>query len=345
MATLELDGTLIAEKDNNNKIISHVDQLSEATSGGGIKLNNSLKTSTGTDIITSTGSVSPQGNFVLPSVTTESNLNTSDTEGSISYVNENGGNLFFKKSSGWSSFTSERGTIGNPASSATELKALGFSDGVYYVRIGTEVVKSYVITRYSECGYIKFASWYDGTNLNNSNAINENGSWIESEVNANAGKLKNTQINTIITSTNSKNHLFRVGGGTDNLLNNGSGTGKLYIPGGLPSWGSVTDLNTSYEFWLDTTSNGTFDYGVSYTSDTRSLCTHSLSTKIWHSDHNYNGSAIVAPPWSSFAICHSVGDTYFATNLHWMSGLSSGSGGEIFWGNNSSSYCSFFLEY
>jgi hypothetical protein len=40
MATLELDGTLIAEKDNNNKIISHVDQLSEATSGGGIQFNS-----------------------------------------------------------------------------------------------------------------------------------------------------------------------------------------------------------------------------------------------------------------------------------------------------------------
>src|SRR6056300_344268 len=40
MATLELDGTLLAEKDNNNKIIGHVDQLSEATSGGGIQFNS-----------------------------------------------------------------------------------------------------------------------------------------------------------------------------------------------------------------------------------------------------------------------------------------------------------------
>lgn len=55
MPTLELDGTLIAEKDNNNKIISHVDQLSEATSGGGITLSHSLKNSSGSEIISSSG--------------------------------------------------------------------------------------------------------------------------------------------------------------------------------------------------------------------------------------------------------------------------------------------------
>ena len=177
MATLELDGTLIAEKDNNNKIISHVDQLGEANTGDGIKLNNSLKTSTGTDIITSTGSVSPQGSFVLPSVTTESNLDPNLPEGSLIYLQDAGGDLIFKDQEGYKKLTSPLGSLNNPAASATAIINAGDStgDGLYYISSTSGVIQVYCMMSWG--GYMLVAKI---SNQNNTNFTYSGSYWSTS---------------------------------------------------------------------------------------------------------------------------------------------------------------------
>ena len=131
----------------------------------------------------------------------------------------------------------------------------------------------------------------------------------------------------------------------DALFNLHNGIGGYYTSSGvLTNFGTDVDPTTTYDWRLDRTSNGTWDYTVTYTNDTQGRCAHAgAGSKVWYSDHNYNGSpgdinGIGMP------ICWSIGTQGIATNLHWMSqanwpNLNSGtpgqSAGEVYWGTDS----------
>lgn len=230
-------------------------------------------------------------------------------------------------SEGWVIFASTIGTSGNPATSGAQLKSLGRADGSYYVTINGSTRKVWVITRYAEAAYIKIVQWNNTTAMGVTTGINVDGTWTNSEISNNAGKLTTADINWIIGTGGSGNYsLMRCNGSTNTLFNTGAGTGRLYIATGHPNYGTAWDINVTHELYLDTTSNGTWDYGARYTNDTRGLCNH--TTPVWHQDHNYNGTWITAAaPYSALAICHTIGDTFVGSNLHWMSGVSTSSAG------------------
>ena len=131
----------------------------------------------------------------------------------------------------------------------------------------------------------------------------------------------------------------------DALFNLHNGIGGYFTSSGvLSNWGTDVDPTTTYDWRLDRTSNGTWDYTVTYGNDTQGRCAHSgAGSKVWYSDHNYNGSpgdinGIGMP------ICWSIGTNGIATNLHWMSqanwpNLNSStpgqSAGEVYWGTDS----------
>jgi len=241
----------------------------------------------------------------------------------------------------------EIGTLSNPAESASALKLSGKPDGTYYVNVNGTVYETYVITRYNEA-YIKFVQYYNGTNVNGSASLNDGGSWTQNEVDLSAGKLATADINYLIGRSGVTKTLMKVDGGSDKLFNYGAGTGYMDLSSGYSNWGTADAINRSYELWLDTNSDGTWDYKAAYTSDTRGECSHTSvsGTRNWHYDHNYNASWITTnAPYSGLPICHSVKDNFVATNLHWMSGVSSSSGGDVVWGSNSSSSWAFYIEY
>ena len=75
----------------------------------------------------------------IDSVATEANLDANAPAGTIAYVQADGGNLFYKNQSDWSSITKTAlGTIYNPANSAQEIMDAGDSsgDGFYWIIIG-----------------------------------------------------------------------------------------------------------------------------------------------------------------------------------------------------------------
>ena len=253
-------------------------------------------------------------------------------------------------STNWKEIGGAIGSLGNPATSATEIKNAGKPDGVYYYNIGGETFQSYTITRYDEAAYIKVVQWYNGFNADQSGAVNLESGWVqEQHPTTYNGKLSDAVINQI-ESQGPEHVLFQVGLYTgDNLFNNRVGTGRISMIGG---WGAHTWRDGNYEIsythqkWLDMTSDGTWDYGASYTNDTRSLCAHSSGTRVFWADHNYNGNYITtAAPVSSLATCFSCKSTHFGTNLHWMSGLSTQSGGDLLWGFDSSSSACMYMEF
>jgi len=241
------------------------------------------------------------------------------------------------------------GSAGNPATSATEIKNAGLSDGTYYFNVAGESFQSYVITRYSEAAYIKVVQWYNGFDANQSGAVNLDSGWVqEQHPTTYNGKLSDTVINHI-ESQSPEHALFQVGIYTgDNLFNNGAGTGRISMSGG---WGSYTWRDGNYEIgahekWLDLTSDGTWNYGGSYLNDARAICSHGGGTLVFWADHNYYGSWITsAAPATDLATCFSVKSTHFGTNLHWMSGLSATSGGNILWGSNDASSACMYMEF
>lgn len=250
----------------------------------------------------------------------------------------------------WSGFGSSLGTQGNPATSAAAIKAANPSatDGVYWIKptggSGT-AFQTYCIMSRDGGGWMKILQYYGGTNMNNSSAINASGTWINAEINGAAGKLSNTDILALQSTGTNTSFLFRVTGGSDNLLNNGVGTGKFTVASGtLGNWGTAIDPTTTHTLSLDMTSDGTYEYSCTYTNDTRSLCGPDNywsgvgGGAIWYIDHNYNGTFSASPPNSSgVPICYGFDATGFGTNLHWMSGLSTGSGASIGWGGTSNS--------
>jgi hypothetical protein len=176
--------------------------------------------------------------------------------------------------------------------------------------------------------YVKIVQYNNNVVLgSNAAAVNDGGVWVNSEINLNAGKLSNTNINSIIASAKSTSMLWRVIQPSDNLFNSGAGTGGFFRDANTPfgAWGTVVDLNEGYMLRLDKNGDGTWDHGVTYTSDTRGVC----NSGSYFTDHNYNGAcaaAYPAPPVTSYAICWAFMDTCFNSNLHWMSGQAAQSG-------------------
>ena len=249
--------------------------------------------------------------------------------------------------------TSGSNTLGsqsNPAINADAILEINPSapDGVYYFKDpngSNTTYSTYCIMQKYGGGWMKAAQFNNNTNISNSDAVNANGTWINSEINiTQAGKLNTVDIQKITGSES----LWRCTGiTTDKLFNDGAGTGKLRYVGTLPQWGTDIDPNTNaYTLYLDTTSNGSFDYAVAYGPDGQGRCNHTTST--WISDHNYNHPANNATypskPPLGHSICWTIGSSAVYTNLHWMSGQTDQSGGSIACGNVASSAFAVFLR-
>lgn len=228
--------------------------------------------------------------------------------------------------------------------SASAIKSLTgtTSDGVYWLKPTSgsgSAFQTYCIMSRDGGGWVKAIQYNNAVDLSGSSSVNSGGSWINSEINLNAGKISTVDW-TALNATNS--FLFRVTGGTDNLLNNGSGTGKLAYTSTLPVFGTDLDPTSNYILYLDMTSDGSYEYYCTYTNDTRGRCGHVPS--YWISDHNYNGTFNTPPPLNSVPICWTIGASAVYTNLHWMSGLATQSAGSIPWGNTSTTAFSIYIK-
>lgn len=243
-----------------------------------------------------------------------------------------------------------RGSVTNPATSGIELYSLGLrTDGIYWLNpTGSYAFQAYVILSRDGGGWVKAIQYNNGTNVNTSSEINPGGAWTTSEINLNPGKIRTADI-TALNTTNS--FLSRVTGSpqvggtnsSDNLFNNGVGTGKFAFTS-LPNWGTDLDPTTNYTLSLSTNSSDTYQFSATYTNDTRGRCGHGSSQWIWPSDHNYFATGTL-PSGLGYPICWGFYPTFVGTNLHWMSGIGgAGSGGEVYWGINSASAFSIFVK-
>lgn len=225
------------------------------------------------------------------------------------------------------------GSESNPATSGIQLYNAGFPSGTYWLNpTGNNKFQAYVINNRDGGGWVKFLQYYNSTNLGGTAAVNENGSWTTNEIGLAAGKLSHADINALITGNS---FLFRVTGGSDNLLNNRVGTGKFEYTQTLPQWGSLTDPSANYTWRVDTNSNGNYSFFCTYTNDTRGLCGHGSSQWQWISDHNYTNVSSNFPAGLGSPICWGFYPEYMGTNLHFMSGIANNqSGGELYWGSN-----------
>jgi hypothetical protein len=109
-------------------------------------------------------------------------LNSSATAGTIAYVSDEGGQLFYKNASSWKSFTAPLGTASNPATSAEAILSTGDSigDGAYYIKTSSGVVQTYCMMSWG--GYMLAMKInnsydnnfrYDGGNWTTTSPINE----------------------------------------------------------------------------------------------------------------------------------------------------------------------------
>lgn len=239
------------------------------------------------------------------------------------------------------------------AISASAIKTLTGtnSNGVYWIKpptggSGAAFQVYCVMDRYGG-GWMKFLQWFGGTDMNNANAINAGGAWCSADINGAAGKLANSDIHALQANGVNNSFLMRVGGGGDNLFNNGSGTGKFQLASGsLSNWGTDIDPTSTYTLSLDTSSNDSWDYVVQYTNDPQGRCGHTAGgSKLWYSDHNYNWTILAgSPPNSSYPQCFSIGQYGLITNLHWMSGQPTQSAGEIQWGTSAGAYAALYIK-
>lgn len=217
--------------------------------------------------------------------------------------------------------------------SATDIKNTTgtTTNGTYWIKPtnGSGIAfQTYCIMNRDGGGWMKAIQYANLINLSSSDHVYRNGLWAQAEINISPGKIA-TRDWTVLNTTNS--FLFRVTNGTDNLLNNGAGTGKLIYNGTLPPFG--TDLDPGqYTLSLDMTSDGTYEYSATYLEDSRGRCNH--TTNFWISDHNYNGTFSSTPPVNSTPVCWTIGFDRVVTNLHWMSGLAAQSAGDTLWGRD-----------
>jgi hypothetical protein len=226
------------------------------------------------------------------------------------------------------------GTISNPALSGKALYDAGIrTDGIFWLNpTGTNAFQAYVINSRDGGGWVKFLQYYNGADLSGTASVNENGSWINSEINTNqAGKLRTADINSLITGNS---FLFRVTGSADRILNDRQGTGKYTGSTVLPAWGTDRDPS-SHSWYVDINNSGTYPYYANYGNDPQGRCTHGSGVYQWPSDHNYNGLSGALPTGLGYPICWGFYPAYMGTNLHFMSGIANNqSNGELWWGSS-----------
>tara|TARA_Y100001963_G_scaffold102999_1_gene141782 strand:- start:1114 stop:1866 length:753 start_codon:yes stop_codon:yes gene_type:complete len=222
---------------------------------------------------------------------------------------------------------------GSGYSSLSALMATSPSDGKYTFNLsgGTgNDFEAYVITR--DGGWVKGVSYYNGTDMSGTAAVNAGGSWCDQEQGNYAGKLHSSDLNALMTTNK---FVFRVHGSSDPLLNDGNGTGRYEGGQSLPNWGTAQDPTSTYGLDMDMGTDGTYDYQTTYTQDNRTLCTSCCAhiSSIWVSDHNYNGSGTY-PSGGYHPQCWTIGSTHVHTNLHWMGKSGSQSGGTVNFGGS-----------
>ena len=255
--------------------------------------------------------------------------------------------------SDWIYMTGLNGSSAETAApSASDIKAVNpaATDGVYWLKFASgsnTAFQAYIIFSKSDGPWVKALQWYGGTDLSGSAAVNAGSTWVTGgQINTAAGKIASADINILKSSLST---LWRVTGGSDNLMNNGSGTLKINWSY-LPNWGTDAQPTTSqpYDVYLDMTSNGDYEYGYHYVPTQQGRCAH--TTSIWVSDHDSpvgagSGVLIATTPYNSYPICWTVGATGWWTNMHPWSGLSTSSAGSVQWGTGSnSSACSLFFK-
>jgi len=109
---------------------------------------------------------------------TVATLNSSATAGTIAYVSDDNGNLYYKYASGWKSFTASIGTSSNPASSGLQLANQGYPDGYYYIAVsGYSAQRMYVDNTRNGGGWLLMARVTVSSNQahHNSSSVNVSG--------------------------------------------------------------------------------------------------------------------------------------------------------------------------
>ena len=232
-------------------------------------------------------------------------------------------------------------SAGNPATSAYEILDAhpDAPDGVYWFRDpngSNTLYSTYCIMQRYGGGWMKVCQYHNGTGINNqTGAVNANGDWVNAEISLYAGKMHNSDI----TRNKGTEYLFRVTGGgssgTDRLLRSGAATG--YFIGkhhnALPNLtDTASDYNEQFMLALDTTNNGTFNESAIYNRDTaRGMCNHNSNTYKFMGDHNYHHVHDQSTAHNGLSICWEFGNDNAATNLHWLSGEGTASGGNQKW--------------
>ena len=242
----------------------------------------------------------------------------------------------------------------NPATSAYEILDAhpDAPDGVYWFQDpngSNTLYSTYCIMQRYGGGWMKVCQYWGGTGINNqTGAVNANGDWVNSEISLYAGKMHNSDI----ARNKGTEYLFRVTGGgssgTDRLLKSGAGTGYFRAHHNntiRPLTDTVGELNEQFVFALDTTNNGTFNESAVYNRDTaRGMCNHNSGTYRFMGDHNYHGIYDQTTAHNGLSICWEFGNDNAATNLHWLSGEGTSSGGSQKWGNTNSSAWATFMR-
>jgi hypothetical protein len=109
---------------------------------------------------------------------TVATLDSSATAGTIAYVSDDNGNLYYKYASGWKSFTASIGTVANPASSGVQLANQGYPDGYYYIAVsGYSSQRMYVDNTRNGGGWLLMARVTVSSNQahHNSSSVNVSG--------------------------------------------------------------------------------------------------------------------------------------------------------------------------
>ncbi len=109
---------------------------------------------------------------------TVATLNSSAAAGTIAYVSDDNGNLYYKYASGWKSFTASIGTAANPASSGVQLANQGYPDGYYYITVsGYSSQRMYVDNTRNGGGWLLMARVTVSSNQahHNSSSVNVSG--------------------------------------------------------------------------------------------------------------------------------------------------------------------------
>ena len=222
-------------------------------------------------------------------------------------------------------------------------------DGKYWMTVnGGSPFKTWVTFR--DGGWIKIAQMNGNADIMNpSEALNAEGSWIDSYINTNQhGKLPTS----IIDDLSHQNFLLSVTGSpSDAFLNSRQGAMvfKYINSETLPNWGTSQDPSGTYDLCLDAYLTGSGYEILRYQYESRTLCSndgnHGGNGSYWVSDHNYNGSWQQQRWGSSGApICWTISQTRIHTNQHWMGGPAGGSGSNQQWGNSGSNAVAFYVQ-